>query len=117
MSAWYNRYVQPLRWSAVHDVVDAFHEMIVPNTGVRGRLLEHELNRLEFDAYQKAIEERKQFERDTNIVNLHHDLTSERNRYEMMVQEHGEAVRWRPVLYWFGLAAIVLIFEGLLNFE
>ena len=117
MSAWYNRHIQPLRRSALQEVIQSFDAMVVTQSGLRGKLYEHEKDKIDLEAYEKAAEERMQFERKTDIQNVHRDLSTERRRYEALVQEHGEAVKWRPWLYWGVLTLMIGVLEGLLNLE
>ena len=117
MNAWFNQYIQPLRHGAIHEIVDTFHSMVVPRSGIRGRLIEHEHDGIESEAFRQIARERALFASNTNIMDVHRELSQERERYELLMQQHGEPVKWQPFLYYAILFVMIFVLEGLINFE
>jgi hypothetical protein len=117
MSSWFNAQIQPVRRSALHEILSLFNSMPVGRSGNRAKLFEHERDKLETEAAQKIVEERRLFQHSSGINDVHRGLRVESARYEAMVQEYGEALKWRPRLYWAVLIFMIFVLEGLINFE
>ncbi|MGB9366573.1 MAG: hypothetical protein WCE79_11235 [Xanthobacteraceae bacterium] len=117
MAGWYGGQVQPVRASALLDVVASFNSMVTSKGQLRGKLLEHEFSKIDSEMFQKIADERRLFEQNSNITDIHRELVEERQRYEGLVQQHGPAQKWRPVLYLTILVLMIFILEGLINFE
>jgi hypothetical protein len=117
MSGWYNSQISSVRSGAIHEIVENFHGQVIPKNKIRGKLIERERDLIDLQAFEKIAEERSIFEANTNIVDVHRELLEQRKSYDELVQKHGEAQKWRPWLYYTVLASIILLLEGLLNFE
>lgn len=117
MAAWFNSQINPVRSGAVHEIVEGFHSQVIPKSKIRGKLMEHERDLIDLQAFEKIAEERMIFEANTNIADVHRELLEQRKTYDGLVQKHGEALKWRPWLYYTILISIIVFLEGLLNFE
>src|SRR5690349_13910951 len=82
MSTWFNAQIQPVRRSALQEILNLFNSMLIGRSGNRGKLLEHERDKLEAEAAQKIVEERRLFQHSSDINDVHRDLRAESARYE-----------------------------------
>lgn len=117
MSTWFNAQIQPVRRSALQEVLALISSMPVGNSGNKAKLFEHERDKLDAEAAQKIVAERQLFEHSSNINDVHRKLRAESMRYEAMVHQYGEALKWRPGWYWTVLIFMIFVLEGLINFE
>jgi hypothetical protein len=117
MAAWFNAQISTVRSGAIHEIVEGFHSQLIPKSRIRGKLIEYERDKIDVQAFEKIAAERMIFEANTNITDIHRDILEQRKNYDDLVLAHGEALKWRPWLYYSVLTFIIIFFEGLLNFE
>ena len=117
MAVWYNQHVHPCRVGALHAINRTFNDMNSRKAGRHGIFLELEMDSADRVSLERIREERALFQQRQDITKVYEDLNEQRQKYNDMQLDYGEALKWKPFRYWSVLIFMIVILEGFINIE